>query len=143
MNDRIRQIDGLIAEMQEVEQTLGRVLGYPKYADDPKNFPNATESDGVCVGEHVGATIAQEAATRIIALRQELSAARSKLAYYEAPLPEMDGKRYTQVNDHRFSDEGICVRCGEDAENWDAGCVERIVNDLFEEMLKTQSPAGG
>lgn len=49
-----------------------------------------------------------------------------KVRYYEAPLPQGRGKCY-----HRFTDEGICVRCGEDAENWDAGCVEELVEDLM------------
>lgn len=52
-------------ECVEVEQTLGKALGYPWYKDDPKNFPIATEADGVCVGEHTPATIAAEAASRL------------------------------------------------------------------------------
>lgn len=49
-----------------------------------------------------------------------------KIRYYEAPLPMGKGNCY-----HRFTDEGICVRCGEDAESWDAGCVEETVEDLM------------
>lgn len=49
----------------EVEQTLGKALGYPWFKDDPKNFPDATEEDGVCVGEHVPETIALEAANEM------------------------------------------------------------------------------
>jgi hypothetical protein len=56
---------------------------------------------------------------------------KNKITYYESPLPTMEGKRYTAVNDHRFTDQGVCVRCGEDAEEWDAGCVEQIVNELM------------
>ena len=56
---------GLVIEMSEVEQTLGKALGYPWYKDDPKNFPNATEEDGVCVGEHTASTLAAEAANRL------------------------------------------------------------------------------
>ncbi len=52
----------------EVEQTLGQALGYPWYKDDQKNFPGATEADGVCTGDHVVETIAAEAANRIKAL---------------------------------------------------------------------------
>jgi hypothetical protein len=36
----------------EIEQILGRALGYPRYADDQKNFPDAADAEGVCVGEH-------------------------------------------------------------------------------------------
>lgn len=56
---------------------------------------------------------------------EELERLRQKIAYYQAPLPRGKGHCY-----HRFTDEGICIRCGEDAEEWDAGCVEEIVEDL-------------
>jgi hypothetical protein len=43
-------------------QSLGKALGYPWFKDDQKNFPGATEADGVCVGEHVAESVAEEAA---------------------------------------------------------------------------------
>lgn len=49
----------------DICQTLGRALGYPKFCDDQKNFPGATDANGVCVGEHVAESIAVEAARRI------------------------------------------------------------------------------
>lgn len=52
----------------EVCQSIGRALGYPWFKDDQKNFPGATEADGVCVGEHVAESIAEEAAKRIRAI---------------------------------------------------------------------------
>jgi len=52
-------------ELVDVEQSLGPVLGYPWYKDDPEIFPGATEEDGVCVGEHTPGTLAQEAASKI------------------------------------------------------------------------------
>lgn len=55
----------------EIEQTLGRALGYPKYADDQKNFPGAAEADGVCVGEHVAVTLAAEIAGRLVKAEQD------------------------------------------------------------------------
>lgn len=58
-------------------------------------------------------------------IEEERERLRQKIARYEAPLPL--GKGHC---DHRFTDEGICIRCGEDAEEWDAGCVEEIVEDL-------------
>lgn len=66
MNERMevkdleRKYKGLIQELFEVEQTLGEALDYPRYIDDPKNFPDATEADGVCVGDHTPATLATE-----------------------------------------------------------------------------------
>ena len=52
-------------EQWEAEQVLGKALGYPWYKDDKKNFPDATEADGVCTGEHTFVTLAMEAATRM------------------------------------------------------------------------------
>jgi hypothetical protein len=50
---------------EEICQTLGQALGYPWFKDDQKNFPGATEVNGVCVGDHVAESIATEAARRI------------------------------------------------------------------------------
>lgn len=55
-------------ENDEICQVLGKALGMPWYKDDQKNFPGATEANGVCVGEHVAVTIAMEAASRIAAI---------------------------------------------------------------------------
>lgn len=49
----------------EVEQTLGKALGYPWFKNDQANFPGADESSGVCIGEHCTETIADEAAAKI------------------------------------------------------------------------------
>jgi len=59
-------------ENDEICQVLGKALGYPWYKDDPKNFPGATEENGVCVGEHVAVTIAMEAAATIAKLKDLL-----------------------------------------------------------------------
>jgi hypothetical protein len=70
----------------EIKQVLGKALGnYPWYKDDQKNFPSATDADGVCVGEHVAETIAEEAANVIVQLREqrdELEAALFQLYDY-------------------------------------------------------------
>ena len=62
--------EGYIQNEHEIEQLLGKALGYPWYKDDPKNFPDATELDGVCVGEHSALTLAMEAATRFQEIRE-------------------------------------------------------------------------
>lgn len=51
-----------IKQNHEIEQTLGRALGYPKYSDDQDIFPGATEDDGVCVFDQIAETLAKEAA---------------------------------------------------------------------------------
>jgi len=55
----------------ELCQILGKALGYPWYKSDLKNFPNATDEDGVCTGDHVGITLANEAALKIAKLTKE------------------------------------------------------------------------
>ena len=61
----------------DIQQTLGRALGYPWFKNDQKNFPGSTEADGVCVGDHVAESLADEAADKIAALRAALSTARA------------------------------------------------------------------
>src|SRR3990167_6088394 len=57
-----RKAEAYQTQLREVEDIAGRALGYPRYADDPKNFPDATDADGVCIGEHVAETIVEELA---------------------------------------------------------------------------------
>lgn len=65
LENRIKHLEhGIAKQNQEIEQTCGKVLGYPWFKDDQKNFPGATEKDGVCVGDHVAATIVSELAKR-------------------------------------------------------------------------------
>ena len=67
-----KAILALIKESEEIEQILGKALGYPYFKDDPKNFPNATEADGVCVGDHTAWSLAMCAADRIKELEDKL-----------------------------------------------------------------------
>jgi hypothetical protein len=71
-----KRIDALQAEVEALRgslaksndiicQTLGKVLGFPWYKDDLDLFPGATESAGVCIGDHVAETMAVQAADRI------------------------------------------------------------------------------
>ena len=70
-----------------VEQILGKALGYPKFADDQKNFPGAT-GDDVYVGEHVLESLAIEAVNKIKALTEERDAARKQLEEVDGALFE-------------------------------------------------------
>ena len=64
-NQRIKHMrDGIAKQNQTIEQACGKVLGYPWFKDDQKNFPGSTEKDGVCVGDHVAETIVSELAKR-------------------------------------------------------------------------------
>jgi len=64
----VSQRDKMLEESKEIEQILGKALGYPWYKDDPKNFPNATEADGVCVGIETPWSLAMIAADKLKAL---------------------------------------------------------------------------
>lgn len=67
-----RVIEKYKKESEEIEQILGKALGYPLYIDDPKTFPNATEDDGVCVGIETAWSLAMGAAQTITALEDKL-----------------------------------------------------------------------
>lgn len=90
---RIKHLEAAISrENDDVCQTLGKALGYPWFKDDQKNFPGATERDGVCVGEHVAASIAAEAAKRLVANETRIKALEAQLAALTEPLfPIMRG----------------------------------------------------
>lgn len=82
--ERMRNIGMKISH--EVEQSLGKALGYPWFKDDQKNFPGATDLDGVCVADHVAETIAEEAANRIRVLELHFTSLMSATeAYLKAP----------------------------------------------------------
>jgi hypothetical protein len=73
LQDRIKRLEhGIAKQNLEIEQTCGRVLDYPWFKDDQKNFPGATEKDGVCVGEHVAETIAAELARKYTEAKQRI-----------------------------------------------------------------------
>lgn len=76
--ERDWQIRGYQKECHDVEMELGKALGYPRFCDDQKNFPGATEESGCCIGEHTPASIAMEAA--------------EKLAEYKRRIAELEGK---------------------------------------------------
>lgn len=67
---RVREL--VSRDNDEICQALGKVLDYPWFRDDQVNFPGATEEQGVCVGDHVAASIADEAARKIASLRSQI-----------------------------------------------------------------------
>lgn len=66
----------------DICQTLGKALGYPWIKDDKKNFPDATEADGVCIGDHVAESLADEAGEKIARLKAQLARAKEALRWY-------------------------------------------------------------
>ncbi len=80
---RIEHIIGAVVKSNdEICQTLAQALGYPWFKDDQKNFPGATEAQGVCYGDHVAETLAMEAARRI----KELSKSRKLIQLVVKPM---------------------------------------------------------
>lgn len=72
--------------------------------------------------------MSDELFAKIEAMQREIDHLKRKIAYYEEPLPPFDECNCA----HRFSDEGLCVRCGADAEEWDAGCIEETLREMIE-----------
>lgn len=62
---------------REVCQVLGKVLGFPWFKDDQKNFPGATEADGICEGDMVAEAMADLAAQTITDLKEKLRIAEA------------------------------------------------------------------
>lgn len=48
----------------DICQVLGKALGYPWHKDHQEAFPGSGEADGVCVGEHVAGSLADEIAAK-------------------------------------------------------------------------------
>ena len=71
-----KKCEGYRKEIYEAEQILGRILGYPYYCDDPKNFPDATSNDGVCTGDNTIVSLAMMIEERL-KLRDEVSFSRA------------------------------------------------------------------
>lgn len=95
--DRLRA--AVIEAEHELQQVLGRALGYPWYKDDPENFPGATEADGVCPGDHTGASLAAEAAARLAKVEAERDTLRDRLTEYERPEKWPEGSQMRHVQD--------------------------------------------
>ncbi len=68
LKEKDRQIRGYQHECRDVEQTLGKALGYPEI------YPHVTDIDDgqICVGEHVASSIALEAARKLLQLHNAL-----------------------------------------------------------------------
>jgi hypothetical protein len=77
----VRIKDACTRQNDEICQTLGKALGYPWYKDDQKNFPGATEANGVCVGEHVAESLAMEAARELAAAHREITTLKEDLEF--------------------------------------------------------------
>ena len=83
-------------ESEEIEQILGKALGYPWFKDDQDNFPNATEADGVAVGDHTAWSLAMCAADKIESLQKQLTESVSIAKMLAATI-----NQYKQLDDEQ------------------------------------------
>jgi len=102
-SERVR--DGVFREMDEVDQRLGRALGYPHYyLKDGKvvgpDVDGAVKDERVCTGDHVPGTLAAEAAGRISALNDQLERLREFVKWAKN---DMSYKAPEQLADPRFT----------------------------------------
>jgi hypothetical protein len=117
-----RMVNAGIKNEYEIEQILGKALGYPWFKDDQKNFPGATEEHGVCVGEHVAVTLAMEAAAKITELTKERDEALARPSQHE----------------------GAHATCWAEVERLQAALAQaqtalRRIRDVSDETIKTKS----
>lgn len=75
--DRLR--NAVSKSNDEICQSLGKALGHPWFKDDQANFPGSTETDGVCVGDHVAESIADEASRRLTQAERQRDELRKAL----------------------------------------------------------------
>lgn len=73
---------------------------------DKKNFPDATEADGVFTGEHTLVTLAMEAASR---LKRELGNEQPSKEWIEGLCAEVHAAKHGYISHHRGLgyDEGL------------------------------------
>jgi hypothetical protein len=62
--------DKMLQEFYEIEQILGKALGYPWLKDDQITFPLATEKDGVTIGAETACSLAMQASDKIKELKE-------------------------------------------------------------------------
>lgn len=79
--DRDRYCKAYWESAHEIDQTLGRALGYPVYPDNDPNCPG--EPGEVETGEHVPETLAMEAANKIRSFEQTIASYREALESFQ------------------------------------------------------------
>ena len=95
-------------ELNDIEQILGKALGYPWFTDDPKNFPTATEADGVCVGDHTAWSLAMCAADKIKELEEKLKNTTTvKIKIIDNIYCNKENKKSHITTEHKCSACGI------------------------------------
>jgi len=113
----------------EIQQILGKVLGYPWFKDDQKNFPGATDENGVCVGDNVAVTLAMQAARRITESDALIAAAKYKF-HADRMKPMSCGHPAYMLFDHDEDVKPYCLGCKKDEQAKDE--VDALVAAAYE-----------
>lgn len=144
-------LEGLLHKQQdEICQIAGKALDYPWFKDDQKNFPGATEANGVCVGDHVAESIVQELANAYTALRPAPETSEPIIdwkASYEEALRQRDAltadaERYRFLRSHTWVEAyWIDGAGGVDTKARVTGCVDHLDKAVDMERIK-ERPRG-
>jgi hypothetical protein len=115
-----------------IQQALGKALRYPWYKDDQVNFPGATEVNGVFVGEHVAATLADEAAAKIVEMRARIVGLEAELIGVRAAAANNNAAREALAETKRTlrTKADAVVRAAEQVLKTEAGILEQKWNSL-------------
>jgi uncharacterized coiled-coil protein SlyX len=123
----------------EVCQTLGKALGYFWFKDDQKNFPGATEANGVCVGDHVAETIASEAARRITELEAQVTKEREAYAGLSAAVIAATGL-HVPVSGWTATEAVAALRREAEARIAGLPTIEQVSGCLRAEQIPDRDP---
>lgn len=161
LQNRLEQFQRKVQEASHnIEQTLGKVLGYPWHKDDLKNFPDATEADGVCVGDHVAESIALEAAHRIETLKKENNKLKLQLSSQKEDgcivsvgglVTDIEQKEIERsqkpkdITDVRLKAVGnlsyllSMIRCGEQLSGQEVTSIHDLMKELEQNVVFTEN----
>jgi hypothetical protein len=115
-------------EMFEVEQTLGKALGYPEYTAE--FFPDGVPDGSVCSGELTPGLIAREAADRIRDLKAELEQTEQWAEEHGRTITKLEGQLQV-ARKGQADDPALLSRL-----LWDAREIVEMFEDIAERRTR-------
>lgn len=144
--------DRQLADKQhEIEQILGKALGYPVIHVDAEGSvvaegsPGAVGTGDICVGDNVPASLATEAADKIERLTAALAAAEGLAATAEATCAAYRHWLVTESGWENFREEyglgnTVCAENAKKLRDWlAANNVENVGRNWFESLRQSES----
>lgn len=87
-----RLLDAMVRQQHEIQQILGKALGYPP-------FPPEFDAEGqVAVGDHIAETLAMEAAERLASVTARLAAAEEALSHARSFVYQQDDGEVVRIS---------------------------------------------